>query len=261
MELGLGGRVVVITGGASGIGAAIARELVAEGARPVLIDRNVAALTAMRTELPTVLTVQAELRERGACADAIAQSLAAAGAIHAVINNAGVNDCVGLEHGTPQLFRDSMDINLHHYYDTAHAALPALKASSAEGWQPSILNISSKVAMTGQGGTSGYAAAKGAILSLTRDWAVELLRYNMRVNAIVPAEVMTPLYRSWLDSLPDPAAREAHITKSIPLGHRMTTPTEIAAMACFLLSARASHITGQYVHVDGGYVHLDRTIT
>ncbi|MCC7053257.1 MAG: SDR family oxidoreductase [Gemmatimonadaceae bacterium] len=262
MELGLGGRVVLITGGASGIGAAIARELVAEGARPVLVDRNAAALAAMQAALPSVRTVQAELRAPGACADAVAQALAAAGAIDAVINNAGVNDCVGLEHGTPALFRDSMDINLHHYYDTAHAALPALKLSAASGdWQPSILNVSSKVAMTGQGGTSGYAAAKGAILALTRDWAVELLPYNMRVNALVPAEVMTPLYRSWLDSLPDPAAREARITTSIPLGKRMTTPAEIAAMACFLLSARASHITGQHVHVDGGYVHLDRTLT
>lgn len=262
MELGLHGRVVLITGGASGIGAAIARELVAEGARPVLVDRNPVALAAMRTELPGVVTVQVELREPGACADAVARALAEAGAIHALVNNAGVNDAVGLEHGTPDLFRASMDINLHHYYDTAHAALPALKASAAGGdWQPSILNISSKVAMTGQGGTSGYAAAKGAILALTRDWAVELLPYNMRVNALVPAEVMTPLYRWWLDTLPDPAAREAHIARSIPLGHRFTTTSEIAAMACFLLSARASHITGQHVHVDGGYVHLDRTLT
>lgn len=261
MNLGLEGRVIVITGGASGIGAEIARTLVGEGARPVLIDRNVVALDAMRAELPTAVMIQAELREPGACQRAIEQTLAITGSIHALINNAGVNDCVGLEHGTPALFRESMDINLHHCYDTAHAALPALKVAAASGeWQPSILNISSKVAMTGQGGTSGYAAAKGAILALTRDWAVELLPYGMRVNAIVPAEVMTPLYRSWLDSLPDPAAREALITSSIPLGHRMTTTAEIASMAVFLLSARASHITGQHVHVDGGYVHLDRTL-
>ena len=124
MDLGLGKRVVVITGGASGIGAAIARELVTEGARPVLIDRNVAALNAMRTELPTVLTVQAELRERGACADAIAQALAACGRHPRPDQQRGVNDCVGLEHGTPQLFRDSMDINLHHYYDTRTPPCP-----------------------------------------------------------------------------------------------------------------------------------------
>ena len=118
----------------------------------------------------------------------------------------------------------------------AHAALPALKASRG-----SILNIASKVAMTGQGGTSGYAAAKGAQLALTREWAIELLPYGIRVNAILPAEVDTPLYASWLKTFDDPAAKLASIVKNIPLEHRMTTPDEIAATAVFLLSPRSSH--------------------
>ena len=80
-------------------------------------------------------------------------------------------------------------------------ALPALKRS-----QGAIVNISSKVRLTGQGGTSGYAASKGAQLALTREWAAELLPYGIRVNAVLPAEVMTPLYRRWLDTLGDPEA-------------------------------------------------------
>jgi L-fucose dehydrogenase len=114
--------------------------------------------------------------------------------------------------------------------------------------------------MTGQGGTSGYAAAKGGVLALTREWAVELLPVGIRVNAVVPAEVMTPLYRQWLAGFPDPERALAEITARIPLDHRMTTPEEIAATVLFLLSPRSAHTTGQHVVVDGGYTHLDRAV-
>jgi L-fucose dehydrogenase len=137
----------------------------------------------------------------------------------------------------------------------AHYALPHLKTSSG-----SIIDIGSKTAVTGQGSTSGYASAKGAILALTREWAVELLPYGIRVNAIVPSEVMTPLYRRWLGTFPDPEEKRRSIVAKIPLGKRMTEPDEIADMAVFLISSRASHITGQHLFVDGGYVHLDRAI-
>ncbi|MGA8367506.1 MAG: SDR family oxidoreductase, partial [Candidatus Acidiferrales bacterium] len=146
--------------------------------------------------------------------------------------------------------------NLLHYYGMAHYALPHLKKSRG-----SIVNISSKTAVTGQGNTSGYASAKGAILALTREWAVELLPYGIRVNAVVPAEVMTPLYRQWLETFPDPAEKLKQVVSRIPLGQRMTEPEEIAAMALFLISSQASHITGQHLFVDGGYVHLDRALT
>jgi len=138
----------------------------------------------------------------------------------------------------------------------AHYALPHLKRSRG-----SIVNIGSKTALTGQGGTSGYASAKGAILALTREWAAELLEDGIRVNAIVPAEVMTPLYRKWLDTFPNPEEKLKTILSKIPLEKRMTTPDEIAAMVTFLISDQASHITGQHLFVDGGYVHLDRALT
>ena len=138
----------------------------------------------------------------------------------------------------------------------AHYALPSLKAAKG-----TIVNIASKVAFTGQGGTSGYAASKGAILALTREWAAELLPSGIRVNTIVPAEVMTPLYRQWLDTFQNPDEKLAAVVAKIPLGKRMTTAEEIAAMTVFLISAKSGHTTGQHVFVDGGYVHLDRALT
>ncbi|PYX96014.1 MAG: short-chain dehydrogenase, partial [Acidobacteria bacterium] len=136
---------------------------------------------------------------------------------------------------------ESLERNLLHYYNMAHYSLPYLKKASG-----AIVNISSKTAITGQGGTSGYASAKGAILALTREWAVELLPYEIRVNAILPAEVMTPLYRQWLDTFSNPAEKLASITAKIPLGKRMTLADEIAWTAIFLLSPRSGHTTGQH---------------
>lgn len=256
MQLGLENRVVLVTGGAKGIGAAIARALAAEGARPAVIDRDQGAAASLAAEIVGCITLVADLRDTDACRDAVAEVAQRAGRLDAIVNNAGVNDTVGLEHGDPARYRESLRTNLHHYYDVAHFALPHLKLSRGV-----ILNIASKTAVTGQGNTSGYASAKGAVLALTREWAAELLPLGIRVNAIVPAEVMTPLYQQWLDTFPDPKARQAAILEQIPLGHRMTLPDEIAAMACFLLSDRASHITGQHLFVDGGYVHLDRALT
>jgi L-fucose dehydrogenase len=138
----------------------------------------------------------------------------------------------------------------------AHYCVPHLKASRG-----SIVNISSKTAITGQGNTSGYCAAKGAQLALTREWAAALRDDGVRVNAVIPAEVMTPLYARWINSFAHPEEKLAAITAKIPLGQRMTTAEEIAAMVVFLLSAQSSHTTGQWMFVDGGYTHLDRALS
>jgi L-fucose dehydrogenase len=256
MDLGLRESVVLVSGGANGIGAAIVRALAAEGARAVIVDRDAVGAKALAAELPGALTIIADLREADSCRDVVARAAAAHGRLDAIVNNAGINDGVGLEHGDPVRFRESLRTSLHHYYDLAHYALPHLVAARG-----AILNIASKTAVTGQGNTSGYAAAKGAILALTREWAAELLGHGVRVNAIVPAEVATPQYASWLETFDDPAAKRDAILARIPLEQRMTRPDEIASAACFLLSTQAGHITGQHIHVDGGYVHLDRALT
>jgi L-fucose dehydrogenase len=259
MDLGLAGRTVMVTGGAKGIGAAVVRGLVAEGAGAIIVDKDPDAGRALCEELreagQACTLVVADLADPAACRGAAEEAEAAAGPLHALVNNAGVNDGVGLEDGDADAFMASLHRNLVHYYEMTRCTLGALRAARG-----SVVNVASKVALTGQGGTSGYAASKGAVLALTREWAVDLLEDGIRVNAVVPAEVMTPLYRQWLDTFPDPEAKLESIVTRIPLGKRMTTAEEIAAAVLFLLSAQAGHITGQHLVVDGGYVHLDRAL-
>src|SRR3989441_8997599 len=260
MDLQLRAKVVLVTGGAKGIGAAIVRASAAEGAIPVFLDHDVEAGQQLRSALLSAGMegefIAGEITAPGTCSKTVEQVLQKFGRLDALVNNVGANDNVSLEHGTPEEFVASLELNLVHYYAMAHHALPALKKSRG-----SVVNISSKTAVTGQGGTSGYVAAKAAILGLTREWAAELLPSGIRVNTIVPAEVMTPLYRQWLDTFQNPDEKLAAVVAKIPLGKRMTTAEEIAAMTVFLISAKSGHTTGQHVFVDGGYVHLDRTLT
>ena len=260
MDLQVKDSVVVVSGGANGIGAAIVREAAAEGACPVIVDRDGDAGQKVVVELEKLgvrsLLIPIDLVEPENCRITVERTLQNFGRLDALVNCAGINDGVGLEHGGPEQFLGSLKTNLFHYYNMAHYALPALK--EARG---SIVNIASKTAVTGQGGTSGYVAAKGAILALTREWAAELLPYEIRVNAVVPAEVMTPMYKRWLSRFPSPDDKLRSIASKIPLGRRMTTAQEIAATVLFLISAKASHIHGQHLFVDGGYVHLDRALT
>lgn len=256
MDLELKNKVVVVTGGAKGIGAAIVKSVAAEGGIPVIVDRDVEAGTQLHSQIPASDLIIAELTVAEGSYSAIEKVIEKHGRLDALVNNVGVNDKVGLEHGSPEQYVASLERNLLHYYNMGHYALPHLKKSRG-----CIVNIGSKTAITGQGGTSGYASSKGAILALTREWAAELLDYGIRVNAVVPAEVMTPLYRQWLDTFPNPEEKLKTILAKIPLQQRMTAPEEIAAMVVFLLSARAGHVTGQHLFVDGGYVHLDRALT
>jgi NAD(P)-dependent dehydrogenase (short-subunit alcohol dehydrogenase family) len=260
MDLQLKGKVILVTGGAKGIGAAIVRACAGEGATPVFLDHDAEAgqqlLSVLRASSVECEFIFGEITEPGTCGKSVEQTLQKFNRLDALVNNVGANDNVSLEHGSVEKFVASLQLNLVHYYSMAHCALPALK--EARG---SIVNISSKTAVTGQGGTSGYIAAKAAILGLTREWAAELLPYGIRVNAVVPAEVATPLYQQWISGFPRPEEKLAHIVSKIPLGKRMTKPEEIADLVLFLVSERASHMTGQHVFVDGGYTHLDRALT
>ena len=259
MDFGLQDKVVLVTGGAKGIGLGVAQVLAREGAIPVVVGRNVSdnevAVRSITEVGGRAWTVLAELTQTDDCRRAVEATLAQLGRIDGLVNNAGINDGVSLEEGDTERFIASLRKNLLHYYEMAHFALPELKKSHG-----AIVNVGSKVAETGQGGTSAYAAANGGRNSLTREWAVELAKYHIRVNAVIVAECWTPMYETWLGTVDDPAATRRQIENRIPLEHRMTTCEEIANMVVFLLSPRSSHTTGQLIHVDGGYTHLDRAV-
>lgn len=257
MDLHLKNKVFIVTGGGAGIGGAISLLLAEEGATVAIFGRS-----ALSEEFETSLIAmdakysfhQLDLIDEKACEKNVQAVIQLYGRLDGLVNNAGINDNVGLEDGI-EAFKQSLDKNLIHYFTMAHFCIAHLKQSKG-----SIVNIGSKVAVTGQGHTSGYAASNGGRLALTREWAAQFRNDGVRVNAVLPAEVMTPLYQRWVDSFENPQEKLAQITQNIPFGHRMTTVNEIADTTVFLLSDRSSHTTGQLLFVDGGYTHLDRAL-
>jgi NAD(P)-dependent dehydrogenase (short-subunit alcohol dehydrogenase family) len=252
MDLQLKNKVVIVTGGAKGIGAACVEVFAAEGAIPVIVGRSPEVGRKLIEKCGRGLTIEAELTSEEACQNAINETLNTYGRIDGLVHNAAVNDQVSLRNSTTEFF-GSMQKNLLHVFALTHYSLDSLIKS--RGF---IVNVSSKVAVTGQGGTSGYAASKGAMNALTREWALDLAKHGIRVNAVVPAEVYTPGYEAFAASTDSPKDFLDEMSRRIPLGLRMTTSEEIANAVVFLASERSAHTTGQIIYPDGGYVHLDR---
>lgn len=259
MDLELNNKVILVTGGDKGIGFGISQVLAQEGAKVIIIGRTekdvIKAVGDIKNQGGSVDYEIAELTDPKACQRVVSSIITKHKCIDGLVNNAGVNDGVSLSGGSYEKFIHSINKNLTHYYMMAHLCLDELKKN-----QGSIVNISSKTASTGQGGTSGYAAANGGRNALTREWAVELLPYKIRVNAIIVAESYTPLYKRWIQGFENPQEKLKGIIENIPLENRMTTAEEIANTTAFLLSSKSSHTTGQLLYVDGGYTHLDRAI-
>lgn len=259
MNLNLENKIVIVTGGSKGIGYGICSVLAQEGAIPVIVGRNkqdiLKAVKAIKDDGGKAYYALAELTDPNQCKEAVTKVINEFGRIDGLVNNAGVNDGVGLENGNYEDFMQSIQRNVTHYYLMAHHALPMLKKSKG-----AIVNIGSKVSVTGQGGTSGYAAANGGRNALTREWAVELLPFSIRVNEVLVAECYTAMYDRWIQTLDNPEEKLEEINAKIPLEKRMTTVKEIANTVVFLLSSKSSHTTGQLLFVDGGYTHLDRSI-
>ena len=252
MNLDLNNKVVVITGGANGIGAAVTSMMQEEGAIPVVLDVDNASGKKLIEDLGRGRVIIVDLREQEACEKAVQETIHTYGHIDILINNAGINDMVGMDASNAE-FMESLHKNLIHYFTMTKLCWGYLKES-----QGCIVNVASKVALVGQGGTSGYIASKGAILALTREWAVEGGDHNVRVNAVLPAEVYTDVYESWLTNKYGDKGPEMKqvIENTIPLGKRMTTPEELAKTVLYLASSMSSHTTGSFLYPDGGYVHI-----
>ena len=255
MDLLLKGKVVVVTGGAKGSGRACVELFAEEGARVVLADKDGETARQVAESVEGVSVVVGDLTSEGACKAVVSHAVETFGGVDILVNNAGFNDAVGLDSDVGE-FRRSLDLNLVPAFELAKHCRPHLEKGSG-----CIINLGSKVSLTGQGSTSGYAASKGAINALTREWAAALAASGVRVNAVLPAECLTDQYERWFGTLENPEETRSQIEGLIPLGRRMTTPSEIAAMVVFLASGRSSHTTGQILVVDGGYTHLDRALS
>ena len=259
MDLQLADKTAIVTGGAQGIGQAIVLTLAAEGARVVIADRNESATNEVVDQIRQAggqaVAAIADLTNVDECRQVVASTNEQLGGIDILVNNAGFNDGCGLDR-SPDEFMSSVRSSLLHVYALTHFSLPSLKASRG-----CIVNISSKVSFTGQGHTSGYAAAKGAINALTREWALELAADQVRVNCVIPAECQSAQYENFFQSTPDPEATRTAIGRLVPLENRLTEAEEIASTVAFVASPMASHTTGQLLFVDGGYTHLDRAIS
>ena len=259
MDLYLKDKVVIVTGGTKGIGAGIVRSMANESAVVIMVNRPGTEGPAIEKELREaghkVDYVPAELTDIAECKRVIDDTAAKYGRIDVIVNNAGGNNQKDLL-TPPEEFMTGLRDNLIHYYALVHYAHDYLIAV-----QGSIVNIGSHVAITGQGHTSAYVAAKGAINGLTREWAAYFCDKGVNVNCIVPGSVWTNSYVKWAAQFPDPDARRRQAEQSIPFGRRMTTVEEFSDLVVYISSRRSKHLTGEIIVCDGGYSRLDRVLT
>jgi len=237
------GQVAIVTGGASGIGEAVCRQLAREGARVVVADYDGTGAQALAAQLGDALAVQLDVADAAAVERMVQATVERFGGLHLAVNNAGIG---GPSHPTADYpladWHRVIDVNLHGVLYSMKYELPAMLASGGGA----IVNMASILGSVGWSGSVAYVAAKHALLGMTRTTAMEYASQGIRVNAVGPAFIDTPL----LSGL-DPATREGLVGLH-PVG-RLGTPEEVAALTCFLLSREASFITGSYHLVDGGY--------
>jgi 2-keto-3-deoxy-L-fuconate dehydrogenase len=234
------GLSALVTGGASGIGLATAHMLAARGARVAILDRD-------RLEDAVLHSVQADLVDDRAVRAGVAAAIAQLGGLDILINNAGVGAQGAIEDNPDDEWHRVLDINVVGLARVTRAALPALRRST----NAAIVNTSSIVATAGLPQRALYSASKGAVLSLTRAMAADLIGAGIRVNAVTPGTADTPWIGRLLDSAPDPAVERAALEARQPHG-RLVSPDEVAAAICYLAGPSAGSTTGTVLAVDGG---------
>jgi NAD(P)-dependent dehydrogenase (short-subunit alcohol dehydrogenase family) len=244
MPFDFSGQTAIVTGAAKGIGAAIARELAQGGARVVLSDVDQAALSATASAIPNALTFVADTSDPGQVEAMVAFAVKETGALHLLVNNAGIG---GPSAPTGEYPLDGWDkvigVNLDGVFYGMRFGIPAM----LEAGGGAIVNMSSILGSVAFANAPAYVAAKHAVNGLTKTAAMEYAARGIRINAVGPAFIRTPLLTSVMDEPTLGAIAQMHPVK------RLGTPEEVSALTCFLLSKEASFITGSYHLVDGGY--------
>jgi len=246
----MAGRRVLVTGGASGIGLASARRFVAEGARVALLDRDAQALAAAAAELgAAAVAIQADVTSEGEVRAAVEEAGRALQGLDGLVNAAGVSRWVSFADMTLAEWRRVLSINLDGPFIVCHAALAALKAAG----RATIVNIASGSGLAPRQNFSHYCASKGGLVLFTKSIAMDLAADNIRVNAVCPGIVMTPLVERNLGTFPDRAAAiERYVSRN--LMHRFGTADEVADAVLFLSCDESTFITGSALSMDGGSV-------
>jgi 2-hydroxycyclohexanecarboxyl-CoA dehydrogenase len=236
------GRRALVTGGASGIGAAIARRLAAEGAGVVIGDLNEAGAREVADEIGAV-AIPLDVAELSAATAAVDS----AGPFEILVNNAGTDDFGFFTDMTPDRWRRLLQVNLEGVFNCTHAALPAMQRAG----YGRIVNIASEAGRVGSKGSAVYSAAKGGVIAFTKTIARENARFGITANAIAPGPIDTPLLRA-ATQLGEIGERVIETMKSQTQMRRLGKPEEVATVAAFLASDEASYVTGETLGVSGG---------
>ncbi|WP_066039764.1 SDR family NAD(P)-dependent oxidoreductase [Herbiconiux solani] len=239
------GLAAIVTGGASGIGAATAEALLAAGARVAVLDRSTEGAPE------GALTVTADVTDRASVVAAVDEAARALGGLDVVVNNAGISAVGTVEQNDDEQWARVLDVNVVGMARVSAAALPWLRRSE----HAVIVNLCSIAALNGLPDRALYAASKGAVLALTFAMATDHVAEGVRVNAVSPGTVSTPFVERMLQGFDDPVAERAALDARQATG-RMVSPAEVADAILYLASPRSASTTGSVLDVDGGVTHL-----
>ena len=242
------GRVAVVTGGASGMGAATARELAAKGATVVVVDRNADGAAAVAAEIGAPAPITGDVSRSAFCNDVIARVIAAHGRLDILVNAAGIIKRTDVIATSDEAWRQIFGVNVDGIFFMCRAALPHMQAQR----RGVIINFGSIWGDIGATGVAAYCATKGAVHNLTRAMALDHARDGIRILAVCPGEVDTPMLSSERAAPPTRAFLDDLADRTIPVG-RLAQPEEIARVVAFLASDAASYMTGAMVNVDGAF--------